>query len=140
MAGKSGPFPAQRSSVQVNRVVANLRLRIGRMLSACGPANLDPLEVWEEMKSKKISYEGEEIGTPHPLTLEQVQKSVPPPGHGASVDLAPLLAGRARFLVENPAECLLSREERAEGPNRARVHIQKDDELGVWGFLFEGCS
>ena len=98
--GEKGPIPSERKSKQVSNVLKSLHERIGRFLSCCKGEFLDPEAVWEDIKTKKLSYEGEEISKPHPLTLEQIQKSVPPLGHGGVVALSPLLHGHARFLIE----------------------------------------
>ena len=87
------------------------------------------------MKSKKLSYTGEEIAQPHPLTPNQIVKGLPPVGHGGSIPILPFLKGRTRFLLENPEESLLNESERGMAPSTARVHIVKGFELEVFNLL-----
>lgn len=99
---------------------------------------LSPLVlVWEDVISKRISYDGEEFADPVPLSHEQIVKSLPPLGHGGSVELEPLLVGRARFLITHPEEILLGPGEREAGSNKAKVHIQTGEELKVWQLMQE---
>eukprot|EP00435_Cladocopium_sp_Y103_P049961 s280_g15.t1 len=135
LAGCKKKPPTHRKSAQVTRVLEALENRVRRFLRLFSPLSLDPLSVWKDLKEKKVSYDGEEFAEPGELTLEQILKSLPPEGHGGSVDLVPLLVGRARFLVENPREVLLPPEEKEPGPNIGRVHIKKGEELAVWQLL-----
>ena len=73
-----------------------------RFLKQGVPNPLTSEDVWNDVSSKRVSYGGEEIAVAQVLTLEQILPSLPPLGHGGSVELAPLLEGRTRFLIENP--------------------------------------
>ena len=138
LSGVKGALPLERKSAQVREVMKNLEVRIGRFLKCKDPGDeIDALKLWEEVKSKKVSYEGEEVSQPLNLTYEQILLSVPPLGSGGSVPLAPLLVGRARFLLEHPEKCVLAMDERMEGPPKARVHIEGGHELKVWQLLEE---
>ena len=135
LAGVKERVPAERSSLQVKRVLDHLRSRVRRFLECCAPQEIDAEKLWEDLRSKRVSYEGEELSQPIDLTFEQILKSLPPQGHGGAVPLAPLLQGHARFLIEHPEACLLAREERIEGPPKARVHIREGHEVKVWKLL-----
>ena len=137
LAGVKDRAPVQRESKQVRRVLENLRCRIERFLRCSRQFNFEAEKIWSEVKTKKISYEGEEVSQPLELSYNQILASVPPKGHGGSVALAPLLRGRAKFLLEHPAECLLAAEERSPGSCKARVHIKAGEELKVWKLLEE---
>ena len=137
LAGWKKKPPTQRKGAQIKHVLETLRDRVRRFLGLFSPSVVDPVCVWAELKSKKLSYDGEEFAEPVELTLTQIEKSLPPVGHGGSVELAPLLVGRSRFLVENPEQILLSPDEKTPGPNVGRVHIKKGEELGVWKLLEE---
>ena len=137
LAGVKKSAPRFRQGAQVQRVVGCLRNRIGRFLSLFRPV-LSPLVlVWEDVISKRISYDGEEFADPVPLSHEQIVKSLPPLGHGGSVELEPLLVGRARFLITHPEEILVGPGEREAGSNKAKVHIQTGEELKVWQLMQE---
>ena len=135
LAGEKGPYPKSRESKQVGRVVDSVRDRVSRFLEGSRAETLEPEKLWEDLISKRIGYEGEEVMEPVPLSFKQILKSVPPIGHGGSVPVAPLLEGTTRWLIEHPEECLLPPSARQEGPNCAAVHIIPGDELAVWRLL-----
>ena len=92
-------------------------------------------EVVKDLKEKKVSYSGEEVLAPYPLTAEQIRKGLPPAGHGGAVPILPFLKGRTRFLMEHPEESLLDSWERGHAPSTAKVHIAKGSELEVFNLL-----
>ena len=91
----------------------------------------------EELKTKRVSYSGEEISQPHPLSVRQIIKGLPPIGHGGSIPILPFLKGYTRYMVENPLEALLPESERGASPVSARVHIKKGEEIEVFKLLTE---
>eukprot|EP00435_Cladocopium_sp_Y103_P000532 s2010_g1.t1 len=88
-----------------------------------------------DLKLKRVSYTGEEVSQPYPLTAVQIEKSLPPVGHGGCIRATDFLVGRTKFLLENPQECLLPLREREKGNMQARVHIKKGEELSVFKLL-----
>ena len=117
--------------------LAALEDRIRRMISNCTPCSFTFGEVREEIKEKRVSYTGEEISQPLPLSVEQMEKGLPPKGHGGSVPILPFLKGRTRYLVENPTESILPAGERSTAPVRAKVHIKAGEELKVFQLMAE---
>ena len=112
-----------------------LESRIRRMISGCCPTSVSFESIREDIKAKRISYTGEEISQPISLTVEQIEKGLPPVGHGGSVPMLPFLKGRTRFLVENPLESLLPAGERLTAPAKAKVRIKRGEELNVFKCL-----
>lgn len=51
------------------------------------------------------------------------------------MELAPLLTGYSRYLLEHPEEVLLPAHKRGPGPNHAKVHIAKGEELPLFKML-----
>lgn len=88
----------------------------------------------EELKTKRVSYSGEEISQPHPLSVRQIIKGLPPIGHGGSIPILPFLKGYTRYMVENPLEALLPESERGASPVSARVHIKREKRLKFSSF------
>ena len=129
--------PRRRTGRQVAEVLKVLKDRIGRFLTLFSPVVVDPQEVWLDVLSKRISYDGEEFVEPVALTYEQIYASLPPMGHGGSVELSPLLVGRAEYLIQRPEELLLDPELKEAGPNAARVHIALGEAMKVWQLLEE---
>ena len=136
LAGWHGPTPKARKSKQAARALECIEDRIRRFLRSCHVCSpLNAAEVWEDLKRKKISYDGEEFSEPMELTVDQIRNGLPPAGHGGAIDLVPLLVGQARYLVQNPMAVLLDEDLKEPGPNSAKVHIKKGEELGVWKLL-----
>lgn len=137
LSGWKKKMPARRHGAQVKRVVETLRNRVERFLGLFEPRKVSPEDLWNDLKRKRISYDGEEFNEPVEVSVSQVLKSLPPLGHGGSVPLLPLLVGRARFLLEHPEEVVLPPELWDFGSTTARVHIKESEELAVWGLLAE---
>lgn len=137
LAGWKGPLPSQRKGQQSVKAVQGIQMRVERFLQLFKEETVNPMKLWEDLKKKKLSYDGEEYTEPVPLTLNQIETSLPPAGHGGSVDLVPLLVGRTRHLLQHPAANLLEKDMKEPGSNVGKVHINPGEELGVWNLLKE---
>ena len=135
--GAKPPFPQHRSGRAVKKCLAVLRDRIDRFLNQPLENSVSIQEVWDDISKKQINYSGEEVAMAQMLTVDQVLKSLPPLGHGGSVELAPLLHGRTRYLLENPEQVLLRHPGRAGGKHTAKVHIAKGEEVALFQLMFE---
>ena len=135
--GSSGPYPKQRTGKPVKKCVETLRTRVSRFLQQPLDGPVDHKQVWADVLSKKVSYEGEEIGIAQSLSVSQILKSLPPLGHGGSINVIPLLQGRTRFLMENPSQVLLDGARRKGFKNKAKVHISPGEEIPLFQLLFE---
>ena len=93
-------------------VLEGLKGKVRRFLLGAPAPEICFDDVVRDLKEKKVSYTGEEISQPHPLSAEQIEGGLPPKGHGGSVPLLPFLKGRTRFLLEHPEESLLPEHER----------------------------
>ena len=135
--GIKPPFPKRRGGNSVKQCLLSLRDRVERFLKQGVPKPLTSEDVWNEVSSKRVSYGGEEIAVAQVLTLEQILPSLPPLGHGGSVELAPLLEGRTRFLIENPHEVVLGKGTPKTARNTAKVHLCPGEESQIFRLLFE---
>eukprot|EP00438_Fugacium_kawagutii_P005000 Skav230039 [mRNA] locus=scaffold465:66745:71032:+ [translate_table: standard] len=133
--GEEGPFPTARRTRAVQKCKAELENRVHRFFNQPNSPGSSMEDIWDNVKNKHINYEGEEVSIAKPLTLAQIQSAMPPVGHGGSVELAPLLTGRSRFLLEHPEELLLPQDQKPPGPNTAKVHIKKGDEPAIFNLL-----
>lgn len=104
LAGWKKPAPRDRRGAQVKRVLEHLRSRVERFLAPFCPQRLDPHLVWENVRNKQVSYEGEEYLDPVPLTVRQIEKTLPPLHHGGSVPVVDWVVGRCRHLITHPQE------------------------------------
>ena len=69
-----------------------------------------PEKCWKTwLASRSISYTGEEVATPLPLTARQILPSLPPVGVGGSVLADEVLCGRTRDALLNPDQFVLPR-------------------------------
>ena len=135
--GHRSNLPSSRAGKVHTRVMANLKSSIERMLLGSPSLTLNFKDVVSDLKGRRISYTGEEIGQPSPLSVEQMIKGLPPVGHGGSIPILPFIGGRAKYLLENPRELLLEKEDRGDSPCTARVHIAPGQELDVFQLLYE---
>lgn len=131
------PFPTERRNRAAKRSLSVLGDRVSRFLIQ--PVHVPPSrqDVWAELLGKGVSYEGEEIALAQPLTLAQIEPTLPPVGYGGSVELAPLLRGQARFLVEHPELLVLDPSLKSSPKNVAKVHIEKGQEVPIFKLLYE---
>ena len=118
-------------------VLGNLRNKIHRFLKGDSPCDLSFEQVVTTLKERRISYTGEEISMPLPLSVSQIAQGLPPRGHGASVPLLPFVTGQTRLLLERPLESLLAESERGSAPCQARVHVRQGEALQVFQLLCE---
>ena len=118
-------------------VLASLRVKVRRFLEGEDAHDFSFGQVVKDLGEKKVSYCGEEVLQPHPLSPEQIVKGLPPPGHGGSISVLPFLKGRTKFLMEHPSQLLLEEGDRGSAPVSARVHIEKGLEPQVFGLLYD---
>ena len=126
--GDTPPYPAERRASCVKKSLEVLHGRVERFFNSPCNSDVGPEEIWDDLKNKTLNYSGEEVAVAKPLTFEQVFPSMPPEGHGGSVELLPLLEGRSRFLLSHPEEVLLPEDEVPPGKCTAKVHLEKGSE------------
>ena len=61
----------------------------------------------KELRSKRINYQGEEVGICHKLTLQQVLPSLPPADHGGSIDICEFVSVHTKMMLLNPGKSVL---------------------------------
>ena len=115
----------------------NLLSRIDRFLKGDQLFGFSLKDVAAEVREKRLGYCGEEISQPHPLTVSQIIRSLPPQGHGASVPLLPFLVGHTKHLLANLLDSLVEESLRGGAPCQAKVHIRGGEALSVFRLLCE---
>ena len=78
----------------------------------------------KELRSKRVNYQGEEVGTCHKLTLEQVLPSLPPADHGGAIDICDFVSTHTRSLLCNPGKCILDDVGQELPKLQGRVHAE----------------
>ena len=135
--GCQPPFPKRRGGIPVKQCLNSLRDRVERFLLQSVSCPLTAHDVWLEVSSKQVNYSGEEVATAQTISLEQILPSLPPRGHGGSVELSPLLEGRTRFLIDHPLEVVLGDGKPKVAKNVAKVHIGAGEEPQIFKTLYE---
>ena len=135
----SGPSPFRKGKWKKpeRELVNAVEISVNRMMHYGHAETLDPSEVEKELKSRRINYEGEEIGTCHKLTFEQVVASLPPKEHGGSIDVLPLVSSTTRSMLENPDHMVLPDVGQSLPKLQGRIHIEKGDVTKIADELVE---
>ena len=84
---------------------------------------MDP-NLEKELRSKRINYQGEEVGICHKLTLEQVLPSLPPAEHGGSIDICEFVSIHTRMMLLNPGKCILGDVGQKLPKLQGRIHAE----------------
>ena len=118
-------------------VLAGLEDKVCRFLHGDSVPDFNFFDAVKDLREKRLSYTGEEIQPPHPLSAAQIIKGLPPVGHGGAIPVTPFLKGRTRFLMEHPEESLLPECDRGTAPVTAKVHVEKGGEVEIFSLLYE---
>ena len=94
-----------------------------------------PLESFEKVGSDlaraRVGYDGEELGSCEPLSLEQVLPALPPVEHGGSIHLEAIVSHATRELLVDP-KALLRDDFSSPMPKiPANVHFAKGERMHV---------
>lgn len=129
MSGRLQPLAIGRSNRMQARAAAATSSAVERFLQLGGhsPGSLDKIR--GELKGVRISYTGEEMGTCHVLTREQVLPALPPGEHGASVDVMTLLSTGTQRLLQNPYSLIVTDRGQSLPRLQAKVHCSKEELL-----------
>ena len=69
------------------------------------------------------SYWGEPVYVAHPITLAQVEPTLPKEGVAGSVDICSVLRGQVRDQIRDPGSLILPKAERPAAPQRAKTML-----------------
>ena len=64
-------------------------------------------EMEKDLRSRRVNYQGEEVGTCYPLTLDQVLPSLPPKDHGGAIAAIDFVSAHTKDLLVNPNRSIL---------------------------------
>ena len=79
--------------------------------------------VEKDFKLARVSYQGEEVGSCHSLTLRQVSPALPPMGHGGCIELINYVSDFTRKMLLDPGSCLLPDDGRKLPKLQGKIHI-----------------
>lgn len=114
-------------SAAERRAVKAIGSGVSRLLSH-GQAFLpvDP-NLDRELRSRKVNYQGEEVGVCHRLTLEQVLPSLPPKGHGGSINALDFVSRHTRELLLHPSRSILEDDGRKLPRMKGIIHADEGE-------------
>jgi hypothetical protein len=79
------------------------------------------------LRETQLNYEGEVVKTALPLTVAQVEPTLPPQGIAASIDAAELASGLVKSFLLDPQLCLLSETDTSETAPPPRMHGEEHE-------------
>ena len=120
---ESGPW----SAMEV-RAVDTMRDSVARRCTVDGPSSADVGAIEKELKSKRVGYSGEEIGTCQVITLEQVLPSLPPSEHGGSIDTLEWVSVQTKDFLLHPEKCLKAVGDIGTSRPPGRIHVKPEDQ------------
>eukprot|EP00438_Fugacium_kawagutii_P009174 Skav206215 [mRNA] locus=scaffold1844:512197:519913:- [translate_table: standard] len=94
-------------------------------------------DIEADIKSRMVSYTGEEISAPEVLSVSQVVPGLPPEDHGGSVALEDWLGGKCKWYIENPRACIEEDIGQTLPPLKAKVHIAAGEKMALAKLLVE---
>ena len=83
----------------------------------------------KELKSRRVNYQGEEVGICHKLSLDQVLPALPPKEHGGCIDAVSLVSTHTKYInmLMNPNRCVVDDKGQDLPKLQARVHVQQGE-------------
>ena len=129
MSGRLQPLAKKPSNRIQAHAAAATRASVERFLRLGGCSQGSSDAIRRELKGIRISYTGEEMGTCHVLTREQVLPALPPGEHGASVDVMQLLSTGTQQLLHDPQALIVADRGQELPPLQAKVHCAKEELL-----------
>ena len=76
--GEYAPMKAGRWTSAERQLADAVGTAVKRLLSHGRVGPFAPSAIEKELEGRRVNYQGEEVGTCHPLTLEQVLPALPP--------------------------------------------------------------
>eukprot|EP00435_Cladocopium_sp_Y103_P036363 s442_g9.t1 len=121
------PFSRGSWNKAQKRMVSAVDQSVCRLESLGHAEVSDVSAVEKELKSKRVSYEGEELGVCHKLSYNQVLPALPPKEHGGSIDVLEFVPETTKEMLLNP-EKLVVLDVGQELPKlQGRVHVESGE-------------
>ena len=127
LAGAAKPFLKGSWSRAEQKLVSAVEISVDRPMSHGQSVVACPSLAEKELRGKRVNYQGEEVGTCHKLTFEQVVAALPPAEHGGSIELTRFLSESSASFLRYPQKSVVE-DVGQELPNlRGRIHIEASD-------------
>jgi hypothetical protein len=91
---------------------------------------------------KRISRQGEVLEVAQSLTATEIESGLPPPGYGASANLADLLEGEALHCLNDSMDCVKPEKDLPASFKIPKAHAEPKDWCGIRRVFYfkEGSS
>ena len=127
MFGDAVPLKAGGWSKCEMRAVEAIGSSVKRMLSHGHETVPYDSEMEKDLKSRRVNYQGEEVGVCHALTLEQVLPSLPPKEHGGSIAAVDFVSQHTKDLLLNPNRSIFADVGQELPKLQGKVHGSKEE-------------
>ena len=131
MFGRARPFSPGRWTKSERRMVEAVRQSVDRLISHGAATTVPPSLAEKDLKGKRVNYLGEEVGTCHVLTLEQVLPALPPPEHGGSIELSRFVCDSSLHFLRHPQWSIVDDVGQELPKLQGKIHIQPGDVDGI---------
>ena len=121
------PFLKGKWTALETRLVAAVEQTVNRMLSHGHAEVKDTEAVEKELKKRRVSYEGEEIGVCHCLSLEQILPALPPKQHGGSIDVLEYVSETTKHFLDNPEKLVVEDVGQQLPKLQGKIHVQGNE-------------
>ncbi len=126
MYGQAAAFEASGWSKAEQTIVNAVSAGVDRVLCHGQEHYSVSPSLEKDLKSRRVNYQGEEVGICHQLTLRQVKPSLPPPEHGGSIEALDFVSQHTKELLLNPQLSVLPDEGQKLPKLQGRIHIPED--------------
>lgn len=89
------------------------------------------LEIGQQMKKRRVNYQGEEMGTCHKLTLAQILPSLPPASHGGCIPAVDFVSAHTKDLLLHPGKSILEDDGRPLPKLKGIIHVEPGETEGI---------
>jgi len=129
LAGHERPFLPGSWTKLERKLVNAVGLSVKRLLGHGQAEHRDFAALEKELRSKRVNYAGEEVGTCHEITLAQVLPSLPPPEHGGSIDILKFVSESTGYFLRNPQKMVVEDCGQELPKLQGKLHVEKGTEL-----------
>lgn len=131
LAGAVGPLRAMGWSKAERRLVESVRKSVDRLAEHHLAAGIEPSLVEKDLQGKRVNYAGEEVGTCHQLTLQQLLPALPPPEHGGSIDLCRFISQSSVEFLMNPMKNVVEDVGQTLPKLEGKIHVHEGEMEGI---------
>ena len=110
---------------------------VDRLLEHSQDVSVSIAAIEKDLKLTRVTYAGEEVGTCHPLSLEQVEPALPPAEHGGCINLVDFVSPFTRRMLLEPERCILPDKGQPLPKLQGRIHMNQNERERISDLLVE---